>query len=73
MRLPSFIISGTVVILLLSIASSVPGEIAVEPIGFALGIEEDAEAEVELVLANSGEDDVAFVIDYELIVEEEWT
>ena len=46
-------------------------EITVEPLGFAVPVEEDGEVEVELVLSNSGEDDVAFKIEYELIVEEE--
>ncbi|NQT35315.1 carboxypeptidase regulatory-like domain-containing protein, partial [bacterium] len=46
-------------------------EITVEPLGFAVPVEEDGEAEVELVLSNSGEDDIAFSIDYELIVEED--
>ena len=44
---------------------SVIAEITVEPLGFAVSVEEDGEAEVELVLSNSGEDDVAFSIDYD--------
>ena len=50
---------------------SVIAEITVEPFGFAVSVEEDDEAEIELVLGNSSEDDIAFKIEYELIVDEE--
>ncbi|MCF7810315.1 carboxypeptidase regulatory-like domain-containing protein [bacterium] len=46
-------------------------EITVEPFGFALSVEEDAETEIELTLSNSGEDEAAFSIRYELISDEE--
>ena len=71
MRLPSFIACGTAVMLLLSIASSTLGEVTVDPIGFALGIEEDAEAEVELLLNNTGDSDVDFKIDVVLVEDED--
>ncbi|MDP8241332.1 MAG: carboxypeptidase-like regulatory domain-containing protein, partial [Candidatus Hatepunaea meridiana] len=46
-------------------------EITVNPIGFAISVEEDQGAEVELVLSNSSEDDVAFSIDYELVEDDD--
>ncbi|MDP8241351.1 MAG: carboxypeptidase-like regulatory domain-containing protein, partial [Candidatus Hatepunaea meridiana] len=50
---------------------SIIAEVSVEPFGFAVSVEEDAEAEVELVLSNGGEDNIAFCIDYELIEDED--
>ncbi|MDP8239920.1 MAG: carboxypeptidase-like regulatory domain-containing protein, partial [Candidatus Hatepunaea meridiana] len=46
-------------------------EVTVEPFGFAVSIEEDNETEIELILSNGGEDNIAFSIDYELIEDEE--
>ena len=46
-------------------------EVTARPFGFALSVVEDEETEVELTLANDGEDDVAFSIDYQWIVEED--
>jgi len=46
-------------------------EVTVEPFGFAVSLEENAEHEVELVLSNSAEDEVAFSIDSELIEDED--
>ncbi|MDP8239156.1 MAG: T9SS type A sorting domain-containing protein [Candidatus Hatepunaea meridiana] len=42
-------------------------EITIEPFGFAVSIEEDDETVIELVLSNSGEDDVGFNINSQLI------
>ncbi|NQU05346.1 MAG: hypothetical protein HQ568_04570, partial [Calditrichaeota bacterium] len=52
-------------------SSSVTAEVTVEPFGFAVSLEENGETEVELTLSNSGEDDVAFSIKYELLIEED--
>jgi len=46
-------------------------EIVVDPFGFAVSVEEEGEAEVTLELSNDDEDDVAFNIEYELIVDED--
>ncbi|NQT34736.1 carboxypeptidase regulatory-like domain-containing protein, partial [bacterium] len=46
-------------------------EITVEPFGFAVSVEEDGEADVELLLSNSDEVDVVFNIDYSLVEEED--
>ena len=51
--------------------STTIAEITADPFGFMLSIEQDAEMEMELVLSNDGEEDVAFSIDYELILEED--
>ena len=46
-------------------------DVTVEPFGFTLSVEENEEAEVELILNNSGEEEVAFSIDYELVENED--
>ncbi|MCF7810711.1 carboxypeptidase regulatory-like domain-containing protein [bacterium] len=51
--------------------SSATAEITVEPCGFALSLEENANADIELTLSNSGEEDVAFSIEYERIFDED--
>ena len=66
-RIPSV----TVMIVGLLFFVSAVAEITVEPFGFTVSVEEDGEADVELILINSGEDDVAFSIEYELIVDED--
>ena len=50
---------------------SATAEITVEPFGFAISVEEDGEAEIELTLSNSSEEEVAFSIKYELVTEED--
>ncbi|NQT35588.1 carboxypeptidase regulatory-like domain-containing protein, partial [bacterium] len=57
----------TVIFITAFICNSAFSEITVEPFGFAVSVEEDGEVEIELVLSNSDEVDVAFSIDYELI------
>ena len=42
-----------------------------DPFGFSLGIGENEEAELELVLSNGGEAEVGFNIEFELVVEED--
>ena len=66
-------IAVLVVIAFLFAAFSNPAqcEVTVDPFGFAVSVGEDEETEVELTLANDGEDDVAFSIDYEWIIEED--
>ncbi|MDP8238549.1 MAG: carboxypeptidase-like regulatory domain-containing protein, partial [Candidatus Hatepunaea meridiana] len=49
----------------------VEASITVAPYGFTVSVEENQEAEVELVLSNSGEDEIAFSLDCELIEDEE--
>ena len=46
-------------------------EITIEPFGFALAIDEDEEAEIGMSLFNTGEEDVAFEITYELVEDDE--
>ncbi|MDP8238267.1 MAG: carboxypeptidase-like regulatory domain-containing protein, partial [Candidatus Hatepunaea meridiana] len=46
-------------------------EITVNPIGYAISVEEDQEAAVELVLSNNTEGEVGFSISYELVENEE--
>ncbi|NQT33908.1 hypothetical protein HQ587_01860, partial [bacterium] len=46
-------------------------EITVNPIGFTVSMEGDEEVEVEMILSNDGEDDVAFKIKNELIIPDE--
>ncbi|MDP8240271.1 MAG: carboxypeptidase regulatory-like domain-containing protein, partial [Candidatus Hatepunaea meridiana] len=69
-NLRSKIIISVPIILLLSLSLTTYAEITIEPFGFAISIEENDETNVELVLRNSGEDDVGFSIsDY--IIEDE--
>ena len=47
-------------------SSSVIAEITVEPLGFAVSIEEDGDpVEVEVTLSNSEDEDVAFTINFD--------
>ena len=71
MRLVRTIFCRTVIIISLLFVSPTAGEVTIDPIGFSLGMEENDEAEVAIVLSNSGEDDIAFSIDYDLIVDED--
>jgi len=47
------------------------GQVTVDPMGIAAAIEIDDSLTVEVTLANGGEDDVAFSIGFDLIVDEE--
>ena len=55
----------------LAITGPAYSEITVEPFGFAISVEENGEANVELQLSNSSEDEVGFNIDYELVADED--
>jgi len=64
--------AGFIAVILLALwLYPVAAEVTVDPFGFAVSIEADDEAELELVLSNSGEEDVAFIIDYNLIENED--
>ena len=63
--------TSAVIILLFMAISHVFAEVTVDPMGIAAAIEIDDSLTVEMTLANSGEDDVAFSIGFDLIVDEE--
>ena len=56
---------------MLMLANPSFGEVTVDPCGFSLAMEENAEAVIELVLSNDGETEVAFSVEYELMEDEE--
>jgi len=51
--------------------TSILAEVTIDPIGFAMVVEEGNETEVELTLINNGEEDVTFNFGYSLIEDEE--
>jgi len=51
--------------------SAIFAEVTVHPFGFAVSVDENDEAEIELTLGNRSEGDVAFNIDYRLIIDED--
>lgn len=61
----------TVIFLTAFSYNSAFSEITVDPIGFTVSMEGGEEVEVEMVLSNSGDVDVAFKIKNELIIPDE--
>ncbi|NQU04567.1 MAG: carboxypeptidase regulatory-like domain-containing protein, partial [Calditrichaeota bacterium] len=54
------ILTLAVLLLLLSGSDNLTAQISVDPLGFSISMDENAEQDVELVLSNSGESEVAF-------------
>jgi hypothetical protein len=46
-------------------------QVSVDPFGFTVSLEQDAETDIELTLTNNNEEDVAFNINYQAISDEE--
>ena len=62
---------AVIAVLLLIAPNVVISEVTVDPHGFALSVEEAGAADVELIINNSSEDDLAFNINYTLIEDDQ--